>query len=240
MQRLSKYAFLFGGLTFFSIFSYHQLAPFSNDHITQRHKQPLPEENLDIDQGENEIYAKTTSTPEYQNHGNVEEPIQYSIERRMEIISERRDGITFPPERIQTALQQTNAWKESKNIPQNLPLENEDLYDGRVFIQTDPLKFETLLVGDELPFTIPQTDSQHMMKVSQTKYNGGIVIWEGEIDDGEGRFSITRDLSFTSGQVVTPEGTYHFEFHDDIGWIHSQGALFKHQEVSDMVSHPNH
>ena len=78
------------------------------------------------------------------------EAIDAVLADKMSLLAERRPRQKFNPEDVASALAQPTAWTHVDTVPQGLPLQPEELTDGREFIKFSPLKLEIIEVGETL------------------------------------------------------------------------------------------
>lgn len=126
------------------------------------------------------------------------------------------------------------------SIPVNaddLPLDEYEKNDGRIFFKGNPAKFALSTPGDRLSASLPDgTDIElQVMSVGSTKL-GGVQV-NGVIDESSGSsFSVVTANNMSIGHINTDKNTYSFEIFGEKGWIHSSGALFTGE--SDPVVPP--
>lgn len=157
---------------------------------------------------------------------------QVELNQRIQTMQARRPGERFDPEQVRDALARDTAWREpDSDISADIPLSEEELYDGRQLIQFDRLKLETLLPGDTLDIEISDTGQRYtaiIERVQQHDYHS--ISWYGRIEGSDGQsysVNFTQGENLTLGGLDTPDGNYQLQAHGDSGWIASSGALFK-------------
>lgn len=159
-----------------------------------------------------------------------EENYQY-IEDRLNIMRERRPGVSYDPVLVAAAMARQDAWKPSPTVPSDLPLSQEDLNDGREFINFDSLKIETLVPGDTVKLAIEDTDQEYDVIIDKVEQQDETrITWTGHIDGHDGQpyhVSITKGELLSVGGIDTPDGHYVLQAHGDKGWVASSGLLFK-------------
>ena len=153
-----------------------------------------------------------------------------TLSSRLSAINARRPGANYSPVDVLLALEKPTAWKErSQPGPKLSELTLEDLNDGRRFVDFDPLKVETLMVGDNLKMGVDPFGQVFDMRVDDVHiFNDGNVQWKGAITNvNGGTVAITQSHNFTIASVVLPEDDYRLEAYGTDGWIIDGGTLSK-------------
>lgn len=163
---------------------------------------------------------------------NLSGPENYQyIDDRLEIMRERRPDVTYDPGEVAAAIARQDAWKPLPSVPADFPLSQEDLHDGREFIEFDSLKIETLVPGDTVKLTIEDTDQEYDVNIDKVEnIDESRITWTGHIDGHDGQsyhVSFTKGTTLTVGGVDTPDGHYVIQAHGNKGWVASSGVLFK-------------
>lgn len=167
-------------------------------------------------------------------------------EDRLDVMQQRRPEKHFDLAEVAAALKRDTAWAPAEAIPEDLPLEPEELTDGRQFIQLDTMKIETLAPGDEVKVLIEETGQEYVVTMDNIeKHDYDSISWHGHIDGSDGQtysVSFTRGKELTVGGLDTPEGHYVLQAHGDNGWLASSALLFKiaDPDVSDAIDPRDH
>jgi hypothetical protein len=167
-------------------------------------------------------------------------------EERLDVMQQRRPERNFDLTEVAAALKRETAWSPAEEVPDNLPLEPEELTDGRQFIQLDSLKIETLAPGDEVKVFIEETGQEYQVTMdSVEKHDYDSISWHGHIDGSDGQtysVSFTRGKELTVGGLDTPDGHYVLQAHGDNGWLASSDLLFKVADpsASDAIDPRDH
>lgn len=161
---------------------------------------------------------------------------------RIATMQQRRPNQEFSPTEVAAAVNRTNSWAPARNIPRELPLEQEEFSDGRQFIELDSLKIETLVPGDQVNVRVDQNGKDYKVTIDRVeKHDYNSISWYGHIQGDDGQqynVSFTRGEKLTVGGVDTPDGHYVLQAHGNKGWIASSQLLFKADtSVSDAI-HP--
>lgn len=173
------------------------------------------------------------------------------FETRLDEMKSRRNGRDFDPDAVLAAMQKSTAWQSGNVDVDKLSLSEEELRDGREFINFDRLKLESLVSGDTMDLPIDQIGQTYKTKIENAKSNpDGSVTWQGTLmdgdnplDDGSGQayeVTITSGNRMVSGGIFTPEGHFVIEAVDDQGWIANASTLFKFDpNVPDFIVPPD-
>ena len=161
-------------------------------------------------------------------------------------MQERRPERNFDVAEVAAALKRETAWSPAEDVPSHLPLEPEELTDGRQFIQLDSMKIETLAPGDAVKVLIEETGQEYVVTMDNVeKHDYDSISWHGHIDGSDGQtysVSFTRGKELTVGGLDTPEGHYVLQAHGNDGWLASSALLFKIAEPneSDAIDPRDH
>ncbi|KAA1162467.1 hypothetical protein EU508_05580 [Pseudoalteromonas fuliginea] len=153
-----------------------------------------------------------------------------TLSSRMSAINARRSNINYSAEDLLAAIEKTSAWEEIRQPGTNLnKLSADELSDGRQFIDFDPLKVESLMVGDHLDIAIESIGQVFDMKVDSVRiFEDGNIMWKGKIANiKNGSVTITQSNVITLAAVILDDDDYTLEAHGSDGWIHNSGELFK-------------
>lgn len=171
-------------------------------------------------------------------------PQQALLVHRVKAMQERRPGKAFAQKDVAEAIERPSAWHPVSEIPKSLPLKPEEFYDGRQFIEFDPLKLETLMPGDEMSVLIEDLGQEYRVAIDKVEvHDAERVSWFGYLVglDGEYRVSFTQGKALTVGGLETPQGHYVLQAHGKHGWVASSGLLFKvDPNVTDAIEPPEH
>lgn len=165
---------------------------------------------------------------------------------RLEVMQLRRPERSYDLDEIAAALKRETVWAPADEVPDNLPLEPDELTDGRQFIQLDSLKVETLEPGDAVKVYIEETGQEYLVTMdSVEKHDYDSISWYGHIDGADGQtysVSFTRGKTLTVGGLDTPDGHYVLQAHGNNGWLASSSLLFKIADpnVSDAIDPRDH
>ncbi len=182
--------------------------------------------------------SKSTSKLATNNKQNITPELQ----DRIAAMQQRRPNQQFSADEVQAAINRTETWAPTEEIPRELPLKPEEFNDGRQFIKLDSLKIETLMPGDQLNIRVDKNAKEYAVVIERIeKHDYNSISWYGHIlgDDGQ-KYSVsfTRGEQLTVGGLDTPDGHYVLQGHGDKGWIASSQLLFKADpSVSDAI-HP--
>lgn len=149
-----------------------------------------------------------------------------SLRDRKTAMSFRRPDQSFTKKEVQEAMSQEKAWSTMTSIPTHLPLDQEELGDGRVFIESHPLKFESLMTGDSVTIPIPHLRTSHDVKIERVDIEEEYLQWHGAGDNGT-KLTVTSGGDYVTGSVLVNNRHYSFRLYDGKGWIHETGRLFK-------------
>lgn len=151
-----------------------------------------------------------------------------TLAQRVEIMQVNRPGRALTESEIQKALSESNAWEASSSINADLKLSNEEIDDGRVFVDLKPFKIESLMEGDSVTFPIPFEDEDISFVVDQVTIQGGSVRWHSGGMESDTSFSASSwEKNSMAGIVASKNSHYTFYIEDGRGWIKKTGALMK-------------
>lgn len=167
------------------------------------------------------------------------EDYQY-VQDRLDIMRARRPDVSYNADDVAAALARHDAWSPSPVTPTDLPLQPEELVDGREFIDFDSLKLETLVPGDSVKLAIGDTGQQYNVNIDDVQQQDeSRITWKGHIEGYDGEkyhVSFTKGETLTVGGIDTPDGHYVIQAHGNKGWVASSGLLFK--EHADPIVPP--
>ncbi|MBQ4857759.1 hypothetical protein [Pseudoalteromonas sp. MMG007] len=153
-----------------------------------------------------------------------------TLSSRISVINARRSNVNYSAEDLLAAIEKTSAWEEIRQPGKNLnKLSADELSDGRQFIDFDPLKVESLMVGDHLDIAIESIGQVFDMKVDSVRiFEDGNIMWKGKIANiKNGSVTITQSNVITLAAVILNDDDFTLEAHGSDGWIHNSGELFK-------------
>jgi hypothetical protein len=152
------------------------------------------------------------------------------LQERLDVMSERRPGVSFDPAEVDAAMNRQAAWTPKNETPKDLPLTPEELSDGRKFFELDTMKIETLVPGDQVTIAIEENNKTYQMTIDAVEnHDYETVSWRGHLDIGDGQsypVSFTRGKQLTVGGISTPEGEFVLQAHGNTGWVAPSGLLF--------------
>lgn len=161
---------------------------------------------------------------------------------RISAMKARRPDAQHSPEDVLAAVERPVAWEtKSTPGPKLKRLTEEELSDGRQFVDFDPLKVETLMVGDHMDIAVDSIGRVFDMKVDSVRiYDDGNIKWKGPITnvDGGGIVTITQSPKITVAAVVLKQKDFTLEAYGLDGWIINSGALFKVDPNTTDVVYP--
>lgn len=113
------------------------------------------------------------------------------------------------------------------NIKQllKIPLDPEQVKDGRIFVKYDPSIVESKKVGDSFRIVSTELGIGAIGKItSVTNLDSDIRQWLGGLNEGSpqtNHFRITRSVkdNYTLMVIYTDQGIYEMESKNNVGWI---------------------
>lgn len=191
--------------------------------------------------------VSSTKKPGVKQKVKVSENYNY-IQDRLDIMRERRPNDVYDEKAVAEAVARTDAWTPLKEIPKDLPLNKEDLADGREFIKFDNLKLETLVPGDNLRLAIKETGQQYDVNIDDVEtLDENRTTWRGHIEGTDGHnyeVSLTHGPKLTVGGIDTPDGQYIVQANGENGWVASSARLFKRHvdpiDPKDVIAAEEH
>lgn len=152
-----------------------------------------------------------------------------TLSSRMAAMNKRRPDAHFNAAEVLAKVAKSEAWQMADEPGDNLSkLTASEVTDGREFIDFDPLKIESLQVGDHLSIAVSALNQVLDMKVESIRtFDSGDIMWKGSIDNVEnGSVTITQSQSITLASIILTDDDYTLEAHGSDGWIHNSGSLF--------------
>lgn len=200
---------------------------------TQANKKPLENDTQEFDAVGDPIenHSRRISEELESRYRSISENDQYpTLSSRLSALDARRPNSNHSPEDVLSAMEKPAAWETKKEPGPNLKkLSQEELNDGRQFVDFDPLKVETLMPGDHMDVAVDSIGQVFDMRVDKVRiYEDDNVMWKGTIMNGDGgSVTITQSYQITVAAVVLPEDDFTLEAHGTDGWIVDSGTLFK-------------
>lgn len=176
--------------------------------------------------------AREVSAELEERYDVISENDQYpTLLSRLIAIDARRPDSNYAAEDILSALEKSAAW-ETKKIPgpKLKKLTEEELNDGRQFVNFDPVKVETLMVGDHMDVAVDSIGRVFDMRIDSVRvFEDGNIMWKGPVTnaDGGGSVTITQSAKVTVAAVVLAQDDFTLEAYGVDGWIVDSGTLFK-------------
>lgn len=161
---------------------------------------------------------------------------------RVSEIRSRRNGQDTDVAALYAASQKAAAWQSVDSVSDQVPLTDEERFDGREFIQIDPLKIESLVPGDTLEIAIAQNNARYQARIDRVEVQlENNVTWFGHLENVPGAENdtnvvFTRGSSLLTAGITTPNGHFELEARNGEGWIASSATLFK--EVDTVMEVP--
>lgn len=161
---------------------------------------------------------------------------------RVSEIRARRNGQDTDVAALYAASQKAAAWQSVDSVSDQVPLTDEERFDGREFIQIDPLKIESLVPGDMLEIEIAQNNAKYQARIDRVEVQlENNVTWFGHLENVPGAENdtnvvFTRGTSLLTAGITTPNGHFELEARNGEGWIASSATLFK--EVDTVMEVP--
>lgn len=153
-----------------------------------------------------------------------------SLEQRVEELSQLYPYREFSPEEVLDLLSQANAWESSSEVPESLPITDEQRNDGRAFIEVNPERFQVLLPGDTIELPLEKLGMHLQVQVDSREAlpDGGFTL-HGHVmgSDELLRVTITQGPGLSLAGIDTPQGHVVMQANDTHGWVASSETLFK-------------
>ena len=172
-----------------------------------------------------------------------------TLASRLSAIRERRPDSNISPEAVLAAMEKSEAWqtREDPGRAQE-KLTEEELNDGRAFIEFDTVKVETLMPGDHMDISIDAIGLSYDVKIDNVEtFDDGNIMWSGSIMNAEGTeaeggtINITQSSKITVASVVLKETDFTIESYGSDGWMVDSGVLFKvDPNKTDAIIPPDH
>ena len=204
----------------------------TQERVQAPEPEPSPTASPSADPAKSEQQKPTPPAPE--------------VLERLAAMTDRRPDMQFDPEEVAEAMNEDQAWSTEDNpdLADRFDLDEEDLYDGRKFVQLNTLKIETLQPGDTMAIPIPQEAEQFEMTVTEVVNNqDGTVTWRGRVNgyDRQNQVTITKDGYNTYFSMFTPDLNYVVHGKGDAAYVVDSGTLFKVPEGAETdVVYPDH
>ena len=213
------------------------IQPTTTDPVTDI-KNPAPSTASGLDSQQHHQAATKSSI----SSSSSDQPIAPELQERIATMQQRRPDQQYSPADVAAAVNRTNTWAATDEVPRELPLKPEEFTDGRQFIDLDSLKIETLVPGDLVNVRVDKNAKDYKVVIDRVeKHDYNSISWYGHIQGDDGQkysVSFTRGEQLTVGGLDTPDGHYVLQAHGNKGWVASSQLLFKADtSVSDAI-HP--
>ncbi len=153
-----------------------------------------------------------------------------SLEQRITELNQLYPYREFSSDEVLDLLAQSNAWESSSEIPESLPITDDQRNDGRAFIELNPERFQVLLPGDTIELPLEKLGMHLQMQVDSREAlpNGGFTLHGHLLGSDElMRVTITQGPGLSLAGIDTPQGHVVMQANDTHGWIASSETLFK-------------
>lgn len=190
-----------------------------------------PQKTLATPSNDNDRYKAISDNPNFPN-----------LEQRIAELTQLYPYREFSSSEVLDLLAQTNAWESSADIPDSLPINDEQRNDGRAFIELNPERFQVMLPGDTLELPLEKLGMHLQMQVDSREplANGGFTL-HGRVlgSDEVMRVTITQGPGLSLAGIDTPQGHVVMQANDTHGWVASSETLFKQDPHTTDVLLPN-
>jgi hypothetical protein len=194
---------------------------------------------LDVNAEEKKVAVQNNESERYQA---VSDNPQFpSLEQRIAELNQLYPYREFSSAEVLDLLAQANAWESSPDIPESLPITDEQRDDGRAFIELNPERFQVLLPGDTLELPLEKLGMHLQMQVDSREplANGGFTLHGHLVGSAElMRVTITQGPGLSLAGIDTPQGHIVMQANDTHGWIASSETLFKQDHHSTDILLP--
>lgn len=190
--------------------------------------------------------GQVENTPNINNKSNHETPSAKKMADRYKAISNNARVTTmeqriaelnqlypyreFSADEVLDLLAQPNAWENTAETSENLPITPSQRNDGRAFVELNPERFQVLLPGDSIDFPLEKLgmNVQAQIDSREALANGGFTL-HGHVLGGDElmRVTITQGPGLSLVGIDTPQGHVVMQANDTQGWIASSETLFK-------------
>lgn len=188
------------------------------------------EKPVTVQNNDNERYQAVSDNPQFPN-----------LEQRIAELNQLYPYREFSSAEVLDLLAQSHAWESSADIPDSLPITDEQRNDGRAFIELNPERFQVLLPGDTLELPLEKLGMHLQMQVDSREplANGGFTL-HGHLvgSDDVMRVTITQGPGLSLAGIDTPQGHIVMQANDTQGWIASSETLFKQDPHSTDILLP--
>lgn len=188
------------------------------------------EKTVAVQNNEGERYQAVSDNPQFP-----------SLEQRIAELNQLYPYREFSSAEVLDLLAQANAWESSPDIPESLPITDEQRNDGRAFIELNPERFQVLLPGDTLELPLEKLGMHLQMQVDSREplENGGFTLHGHLVGSAEiMRVTITQGPGLSLAGIDTPQGHIVMQANDTHGWIASSETLFKQDPHSTDILLP--
>lgn len=183
---------------------------------------------VDVDAEVKKVAVQNNDSERYQA---ISDNAQFpSLEQRIAELNQFYPYREFSSAEVLDLLAQANAWESSPDIPESLPITDEQRNDGRAFIELNPERFQVLLPGDTLELPLEKLGMHLQMQVDSREQlaNGGFTLHGHLVGSDEiMRVTITQGPGLSLAGIDTPQGHIVMQANDTHGWIASSETLFK-------------
>lgn len=153
-----------------------------------------------------------------------------NLEQRITELNQLYPYREFSSGEVLDLLAQSNAWESSSEVPESLPITDDQRNDGRAFIELNPERFQVLLPGDTIELPLEKLGMHLQMQVDSREAlpNGGFTLHGHLLGSDElMRATITQGPGLSLAGIDTPQGHVVMQANDTHGWIASSETLFK-------------
>ncbi|MEM9101109.1 MAG: hypothetical protein AAGB12_02195 [Pseudomonadota bacterium] len=174
-------------------------------------------------------HQQLTTNEAQASESNTSGDAAMTLSKRITTIAQRRPDLELDASQIESLLNEPDAWGWTDNT-EGLRLSDEELVDGREFIQFESMRVEVLMPGDKIRLPIRQLGQAYEVSINSVVQNQGkSMTWSGVfIEEGnQYDINITQSDRLTYAGINTPQGHYEMKAYNGKGWIVSSGTLFK-------------
>ena len=172
-----------------------------------------------LQNNESDRYRAVSDNPQFPN-----------LEQRIAELNHLYPYREFSSAEVLDLLAQSSAWESSSEIPESLPITDEQRNDGRAFIELNPERFQVLLPGDTLELPLEKLGMHLQIQIDSREplANGGFTLHGHVLGSDElMRVTITQGPGLSLAGIDTPQGHIVMQANDTHGWIASSETLFK-------------
>jgi hypothetical protein len=162
-----------------------------------------------------------------------------SLEQRIGELNQLYPYREFSSDEVLDLLAQSNAWESSSEVPESLPITDEQRNDGRAFIELNPERFQVLLPGDTIEMPLEKLGMRLEIKIDSREAlpDGGFTLHGHVLGSDElMRATITQGPGLSLAGIDTPQGHVVMQANDTHGWVATSETLFKQdQHKTDVL-----